>query len=314
MVRGSAEIYAAGDYCRDSDWDALKAFSDGFTPSGTFRAPYTFLIDFDGTDFYASNVFQTVYGGASDTGGIDGADGGAVLQAAIDDTTAGDIICFNTATIPISTKQIGAGDLAGINYGLKFKEGISLVSLNRFGTVIQRDFAYDATANFIESRGMSNITLDGLTFDLDHIDNGVQFGRAEHIAGTPMSDNITIENCRFINSGFWGIAFTMSDVGQASDNLRFINNYIHGSSTNVAHGDTTCFNNKNSLIQGNTFTNIYNSWACPVYEADNVSVRDNIFNCFANTVELALASSRYCTVEGNHFCGTELRWSMFASC
>lgn len=62
---------------------------NGFSASGTFRAPYTFLVTTDGTDAYASNAFQTVYGGASDAGSVDGGDASAVIQAALDNLTAG---------------------------------------------------------------------------------------------------------------------------------------------------------------------------------------------------------------------------------
>lgn len=97
MVRGSAEILATPPYYGlPSDWDALKAFSDGFTPVGTFRSPYTYLIDQNtdgGTTYYgACNAYQTIYGGFSAAnhhiGTVDGADFDAVLAAAL--TALGD--------------------------------------------------------------------------------------------------------------------------------------------------------------------------------------------------------------------------------
>ena len=73
-----------------ADWNAMKNRIDGFTPSGTFKSPYSYLIDFDGTDYHACNAFQTVYGGPDDEGGVDGTNIAAVSQAAIDATyTAG---------------------------------------------------------------------------------------------------------------------------------------------------------------------------------------------------------------------------------
>jgi parallel beta-helix repeat protein len=45
------------------DWNPLVLQMRGFTPSGTFKSPYSFVIITDGTYFYACNAFQVVYGG-----------------------------------------------------------------------------------------------------------------------------------------------------------------------------------------------------------------------------------------------------------
>jgi hypothetical protein len=63
---------------------------NGYTPSGTFISPYTFLISIDAEDYiHASNAFQTIYGGPDDAGEVDGTDPIAVIQAALDGLTAG---------------------------------------------------------------------------------------------------------------------------------------------------------------------------------------------------------------------------------
>jgi hypothetical protein len=73
------------------DWNAMVDRINGYTPSGIFKSPYTFLITQnidDGVEYYAaSNAFQTVYGGSTladhHNGGVDGVDASAVIQAAL---------------------------------------------------------------------------------------------------------------------------------------------------------------------------------------------------------------------------------------
>jgi len=65
------------------DYNALRLILAGYTPSGTFLNPCTFIISEDGTDTYASNAYQTVYGGPSDVGGVDGGDPADVIDAAV---------------------------------------------------------------------------------------------------------------------------------------------------------------------------------------------------------------------------------------
>lgn len=72
-----------------NDWNAMVDRITGFTSSGTFRSPYSYLVDFDGTDYYACNAYQVVYGGPSDAGAVDGGDPEAVIQAALDNLTGG---------------------------------------------------------------------------------------------------------------------------------------------------------------------------------------------------------------------------------
>jgi hypothetical protein len=67
----------------EKDWNAMKNRIDGFTPSGTFVSSYTYVVSTDGTDTYASNAFQTVYGGPDDAGSVDGGDAYAVINACI---------------------------------------------------------------------------------------------------------------------------------------------------------------------------------------------------------------------------------------
>jgi hypothetical protein len=97
---------------RPIDWNTMVDFYNGFTPTGSFKSAYNFLITYDSTYYYASNAFQTIYGGASDAGGVSGASLLAVTQACINYLTDGLIILLNL-------------DEPG---GLTYKDGVVLVS------------------------------------------------------------------------------------------------------------------------------------------------------------------------------------------
>jgi parallel beta-helix repeat protein len=81
----------------NAEQDYLEGFCNGFTPVGTFVSPYSFLIDsaLDGgvTYYGACTGSQTIYGGFSaathHNGGVDGANADAVIQAALNNLTAG---------------------------------------------------------------------------------------------------------------------------------------------------------------------------------------------------------------------------------
>jgi hypothetical protein len=118
------------------DWNAMVDRVNGFTPSGTFRSPYNFLIDFDDTDYYASNAFQVVYGGPDDAGTVDGADLEAVINAALSAMTEGGTLTFagkdfdaagKTFSIPAGVKLQGQGWMDNfITYGYIDRTGTTL--------------------------------------------------------------------------------------------------------------------------------------------------------------------------------------------
>ncbi|MFA5365982.1 MAG: NosD domain-containing protein [Candidatus Bathyarchaeia archaeon] len=83
---------SGGGGCNSLDWNAMVDRIDGFTASGVFRSQQKFIIDFDGTDYYACNAYQTIYGGASDAGGVDGSDPTAVIQACLTAATTGGLL------------------------------------------------------------------------------------------------------------------------------------------------------------------------------------------------------------------------------
>lgn len=131
------------------DWDAMVAFFNGYSPVGTFVNSYTFIISTDGTYFYANNAFQTVYGGSSNVGGIDGTDFKAVLDAATAATTTnGGAIHIKRATYnPNGAIIIPAN-----------------VSVNcEFGTVIT------PTGNFDVIRLQKNAQIHGAIIDVSSV-------------------------------------------------------------------------------------------------------------------------------------------------
>jgi hypothetical protein len=112
-----AERAALGQHLIDEDHDLLVDMYRGFSPAGVFRTPWNYLISTDGTDVYASNAFQTVYGGSTNENSIEGddADASLVVQACIDDLAAtGGLIQFtsqpftftNPLVLPDQTKSL----------------------------------------------------------------------------------------------------------------------------------------------------------------------------------------------------------------
>lgn len=73
----------------ENDYNAIVNQLSGFSASGTFKSPYGFVVVEDGTDAYACNAYQVVYGGPSDSGAVDGGDWQAVIDAAFSNLTGG---------------------------------------------------------------------------------------------------------------------------------------------------------------------------------------------------------------------------------
>jgi hypothetical protein len=83
-----------------ANWNAMVDRVNGFTPTGNFVAPYTYIICSDGEYYYAIHAFQTVYGGPSDVGDVDGTDANAVIDAVTTHLSTGDTIkCVGTISL-----------------------------------------------------------------------------------------------------------------------------------------------------------------------------------------------------------------------
>ena len=90
-----AERTALGQPLIEEDHDLLVDMYRGFTPAGTFVSNYTYIVSTDGVDCYASSAYQTIFGGPTDIGGVDGGDPAAVMQACLDALVSGGVIMIH---------------------------------------------------------------------------------------------------------------------------------------------------------------------------------------------------------------------------
>ena len=118
MVRGSAEILSTPPYHGlPSDWDELKAFSDGFTPSGIFKNTFDYHIsknNIAGTDYYyGHNAFQLLYGGPTNEGQITGTDAAAVINKCLTEIAgaSGGLLFIDKAEYLINSKIVIPGTI-----------------------------------------------------------------------------------------------------------------------------------------------------------------------------------------------------------
>lgn len=143
-----------------ANWNAMVDRVNGYTPSGTFISPYSFLItiiDVGGTDYYyANNAFQTVYGGPSNAGSIDGTDFDAVLDKVISDVQAVDggqiyfavgtyiAAAVHTLTESHNISFFGAGGSSN------FAQPNTLRENRKFATLIKASGALDQILYFVK--------------------------------------------------------------------------------------------------------------------------------------------------------------------
>lgn len=121
QIPTDARFAATGPMTRDEMNEVLGDLEDlmnGFTASGTFRSTADYVITFDGTDYYASSAYQTVYGGPDDTGGVDGALFSDVINECLQDISdaGGGTILLDGEEFT-ATKQILIPDTLTANGG-----------------------------------------------------------------------------------------------------------------------------------------------------------------------------------------------------
>jgi len=226
------------------DWNAMVDRVNGFTPSGVFVSPYSYCISFDGTDYYASNAFQTVYGGPSDEGGVDGADLAAVVQACLDDLTTGGYVQFgpgifytdDTFKMRYDNTRIG-GSGVGVTKIVQTTANKDIIGL------------YGPTTTFYERLTVDNVYLDCATndggsaiswYNTDHgrIYNVYMSGGSDvyslflqgtygstdaDVAGEDLDNFNSVQNCTI-----WGDWDGDNTSLSFQQNLRFINNHCYG--------------------------------------------------------------------------------------
>jgi len=255
-----SEATAAGDHLRATlDWDAMVAQWRGFTPSGTFKSPYDFVIVYDGVDYYACNAFQVVYGGPDDAGGVDGGDAAAVINAAV----ASDKYVFIAGS---------DYDLNGTDISIVGVSNCTIVGAGRGHTVLQNGaiLKNDAGATY-------NIVIRDLTVDANNLANHncINLGTntySPRIINCELKntnnyflldwagvDNLIVEDCVFSDGGLTvavdncaGAQLKTTNNTSIFRNNYFVKNASAGSAL-LTTGATG-----NILIEGNAFIDLSN--------------------------------------------------------
>lgn len=151
QIPTDARFAATGPMTRDEMNEVLGDLEDlmnGFTASGTFRSTADYVITFDGTDYYASSAYQTVYGGPDDTGGVDGALFSDVINECLQDISdaGGGTILLDGEEFT-ATKQILIPDTLTANGG----QERCIEIRGTGGTVIKVDETLEAHAIYLDS-------------------------------------------------------------------------------------------------------------------------------------------------------------------
>lgn len=268
-LRSSADILAANDYWKEKDWDAAKAILDGFTPSGTFKSAYSFIIAVNndgGTNYFsASNAYQTIYGGSTadnhHIGSVDGASARAVIQAAVTACASGGSILITKGSYLLD----GHIDIAGVNYLLIQGAGIGNTIITTFGFdkndniatygCTFRDFTIDLKStedqncmNLFGTGGCINFTFQRVEMK----DSGNEF-----LFNWSYADNLLVENCIFEDGGLTlakdncaGGSLPSSELGAIWRSNLFIKEHSLGSAM-LTTGETG-----NVIVDGNIFVDL----------------------------------------------------------
>lgn len=227
---------SGGGGLNSADWNAALAILEGFSATGNFSSPYRFLVTSDGTDYYGSTVSQTIYGGPSDTGGVDGGDGVAVLQACLDGLTAGrtskEKVCvrcsLSVAATAIDVPSHTILDLSGSKItGTQATSTGELIAVR--GGVGTEDHDIDILGGYLteDGSGYHNNGV-GITSAQDVFVFGVTGEDIDYdLVGAQVNvERVTIQNCFSRGTRRYGFSF-MDDV---------IDSQILGC---IANGDTS---------------------------------------------------------------------------
>jgi hypothetical protein len=174
----------------ERDWNALVNLHDGFTPAGVFRALPDYLITTDGTDTYACNAYQTIYGGPDDVGGIDGADANAVFQA----------VFTAIALEGAGSVYIKEGTYADLN--LELVSNLQIVGAGIDRTILQGLDGENLFYKTDTDTAVSGIVIRDLTLEGTY--NGATgtsgLINTQKVSGTPNTtvSYMTVQNVRFI--------------------------------------------------------------------------------------------------------------------
>jgi len=139
------------------DHDPLVQAYRGFTPSGIFFTQPSYLISYNGIDYYANNAYQTVYGGSLDVGGADGAKLSDVLQH-----------CLNAGGLTYLRNSCTTLDAA---IDLKNNSGIDA----EVGTTLTYTGAATTKVFSNVTPKLRNFHMNGLTLDINNVANVYPF-------------------------------------------------------------------------------------------------------------------------------------------
>jgi len=256
----------------------------GFSPTGSFVDPFTYVISKIGADYYANSGSQTLFGGPDDAGGVDGASAIAVITAALN--ASGSIRLKANTTFPLTAKLSLTDTHNYVSIRGEGRSSVLQLACNDDLVYILGDVPPD-TATHIT---LSDLTLDGNkaaypagknalyikhsmydTFQNLWIKNAVEDGVHFENAQRSIFNNIFIKDCD--GEGFYGYNIggetILSNMWIAESGLNGIKldsaNYVQG--TNIfsvasgyhgmllAHtGDYACsfntFNNVHCLNNG----------------------------------------------------------------
>ena len=162
------------------NWNAMVDFFNGFTPEGIFKNPYDYMIVTDGTNYYACNSYQIIFGGPDDAGGVDGEDANAVIKAV-----------FATA------------DCVYLGPGIFEIDGTDMITITRsmdvFGAGIGKTILKDMVGSTVEwfRVNASHVRIEGITFDGNNLSKAM-FHIKRHETDGDIFD-IVIRDCQFTN-------------------------------------------------------------------------------------------------------------------
>jgi hypothetical protein len=225
-----------GDYLRGAlDWNAMvekaRSIFDGFSPSGTFSTANKIIFNYavieSVTYYYASNAYQTIYGGPTSVGGVDGTDSAAVIQAAVTAYTGSfyfKLGTYNAEGVSLGhtpsnysfdadrgtvINGLGGGNL--ISWGGAVGDSGSYITFNHiiFDTSMQNPLAAPSGPGGCHAIGYESGTFDTLivkecVFLVTQVDEGTAY--IDYECPNPVyfhgvANNVWIEKCKFINMG-----------------------------------------------------------------------------------------------------------------
>ncbi len=223
--------------------DAILDVLNGFTSTGTYISPYTFLITKNtdgGVDYYsANNAYQTIYGGSTGAshhaGGVDGAKYYDVCQAALNAlaTTGGEVVHtkgrfdFAEATdpffVPSNVWVHGCGWATNIHqtvpnfYGAIFslaKDEPDLNTCDLNENIRVSDMFFDADAG-IAANARSNC-VSYHCVDKVWIDNIYGSGMNQVVESHGRSTNVSIQKIYGYNT-YYGTVYSYPTYGTLTD-------------------------------------------------------------------------------------------------